>query len=46
MQRLSIKYYRYIIIKIEAIIDKPSTLIFKKLKKAIKLKIMVVKGVK
>ena len=32
MRGLTIKYYKYIIEKIEAIVDKLSTFIFKKLK--------------
>ena len=40
MQGLPIKYRRYVIEKIGAIADKPSTLIFKKLKKAVESKIV------
>ena len=46
MQGLPIKYRRYIIEKIGAVVDKPSTLIFKRLKKAIKLRIIAIESAK
>ncbi len=44
--RLPTDYRRHIIEKTGAIADKPSTLVFKKLKEAIKLKIMAAEGAK
>jgi len=38
------KYYKYIIKKTGAVVDKFSIFIFKKLKKAIELKIMAIKN--
>jgi len=46
MQGLPIKYYRHVIEKIGAVADEPSTLIFKRLKKAIELRIMAIENVK
>jgi hypothetical protein len=43
---LPIKYYRHIIEKIGAVADKPSTLIFKRLKEAIKSRIIAIEGAK
>jgi hypothetical protein len=40
MQGLPIKYYRYAIEQTGAIVDKPSTLVFKRLKKVIELRIV------
>ena len=45
MYRLSIKYYGYIIKMTGAVIDEPNTFIFKRLKKAIKPRIVAIKGV-
>ena len=44
MRGLLIKYYRYIIEKTGAVIDKPSTLIFKRLKEAVELRIVAVES--
>ena len=44
MQSLPIKYYRYIIEQIEAVVDKPSTFIFKRLKEAVELRIMAIEN--
>ena len=46
MQGLPIKYHRHVIEKTGAIADKPSTLIFKKLKKAVKLRIVATENAK
>jgi len=46
MQGLPIKYHRHAIEKIGAIADKPSTLIFKRLKEAIELRIIATENVK
>jgi len=46
MRKLFIKYYRYIIEKAEAVANKPSTFIFKKLKQAVLLQITAIKGAK
>ena len=46
MQRLFIKCYRYIIEKIKAVADKFSIFIFKRLKKAVELRIIAVENVK
>jgi len=46
MQGLPIKYYRHVIEKTGAVADEPSTLIFKRLKEAIKLRIIAVENVK
>ena len=46
MQGLPTKYCRHIIEKTGAVADKLSTFIFKRLKKAIKLKIMATKNAK
>ena len=40
MRGLPIKYRRYIMEKIGAVADEPSTLIFKRLKEAVELRIM------
>ena len=40
MRELPIKYYRHVIKKIGAVVDKPSTFVFKRLKKAIKSRII------
>ena len=42
MQGLPIKYYRYAIEQTGAIVDKPSTLVFKRLKKVIELRIVAI----
>ena len=44
MRGLPIKYRRYIIEKIGAVVDEPSTLIFKRLKEAVELRIMAVES--
>ena len=46
MRGLPIKYCRHVIEKIGAVVDKPSTLIFKRLKEAIKLRIVAIEGAK
>jgi len=46
MRGLPIKYHRHIIEQIGAVADKPSTLIFKRLKKAIELRIVAIEGTK
>jgi len=46
MRRLPIKYHRYAIERTGAVVDKPSTLIFKRLKEAIELKIIAIENVK
>ena len=40
MRGLPIKYYRYAIEQIGAVVDKPSTFIFKRLKEAVESRIM------
>ena len=40
MRGLPIKYYRYAIEQIEAVVDKPSTFVFKRLKEAIESRIL------
>ena len=46
MRRLPIKYRRYIIERIGAVVDEPSTLIFKRLKEAIELRIIAIESAK
>ena len=46
MRGLPIKYYRYIIEKTGAAVDEPSTIIFKRLKEAIELRIIAIEGTK
>jgi len=46
MQGLPVKYRRYVIEKTGAVADKPSTLIFKRLKEAIELRIVTIEGAK
>jgi len=46
MQGLPIKYYRHAIEKTGAVADKPSTLMFKRLKEAVELRIIAAKNVK
>ena len=46
MRGLPIKYRRYIIEKIGAVADEPSTLIFKRLKEAIELRIIAIESAK
>ena len=46
MRGLPIKYCRYIIERIGAVVDKPSTLIFKRLKEAIELRIIATENAK
>ena len=42
MRGLPIKYRRHIIEKIGAVVDEPSTLIFKRLKEAVELRIIAI----
>ena len=44
MRGLPIKYRRYIIEKTGAVVDEPSTLIFKRLKEAIELRIIAIES--
>ena len=44
MRGLPIKYRRYIIEKTGAVADKPSTLIFERLKEAIELRIIAIES--
>ena len=44
MRELLIKYYRHVMEKTEAVADKPSTLIFKRLKKAVELRIIAIEN--
>ena len=46
MRRLPIKYRRYIMEKTGAVVDEASTLIFKRLKEAIELKITAAENAK
>ena len=46
MRGLPINYRRHIIEKIGAVVDEPRTLIFKRLKKAVELRIMAIEGAK
>jgi len=46
MRGLPIKYRKYIIEKTEAVADEPSTLMFKRLKEAIELRIVAIEGAK
>ena len=46
MRGLPIKYRRHAIEKIGAVVDEPSTLIFKRLKEAVELRIMAIEGAK
>jgi len=46
MRGLPIKYRRYVIEKIGAVADKPSTLVFKRLKKAVESRIVTIEGAK
>ena len=46
MRGLPIKYRRHIIEKIGAVVDEPSTLIFKRLKEAIELRIIAIESAK
>ena len=46
MQGLPVKYRRHVIEKIGAVADKPSTLVFKRLKEAIESRIVTVEGAK
>jgi len=46
MWGLPIKYRRYIIEKTGAVVDEPSTLIFKRLKKAVELRIVAAESAK
>ena len=46
MRGLPIKYYRHAIEKTGAVADEPSTLIFKRLKEAIELRIVAIEGAK
>jgi hypothetical protein len=44
MRGLPIKYRRYIIEKIGAVVDKPRTLVFKRLKEAVELRIIAIEN--
>ena len=46
IQGLPIKYHRHAIEKIGAVADEPSTLVFKRLKEAVELRIVTVEGAK
>jgi hypothetical protein len=46
MRGLPIKFRRHTIEKIGAVADKPSTLVFKRLKKAVELRIVAIEGAK
>jgi hypothetical protein len=46
MRGLPIEYRRHIIEKTGAVVDKPSTLIFKRLKEAIESRIIAIEGAK
>ena len=46
MQRLPINYRRHVIKKIGAVADEPRTLIFKRLKEAVELRIVAIEGAK
>ena len=46
MRGLPIKFRRHVIEQIGAVADKPSTLMFKRLKKAVELRIVAVEGAK
>jgi hypothetical protein len=46
MRGLPIKYRRYTIEKIGAVVDKPSTLVFERLKEAVELRIVAIEGAK
>ena len=46
MRGLPIKYRRYVIEKTGAVVDKPRTLVFKRLKKAVELRIVAIEGAK
>jgi len=46
MRGLPIEYYRHVIEKIGAIVDEPSTLVFKRLKEAVELRIMAAENIK
>ena len=46
MRGLFIKYYRHTIEKTGAVAEEPSTLVFKRLKKAVKSRIMAAENVK
>ena len=46
MRGLPIKYRRHVIEKTGAVADEPSTLIFERLKEAVKLRIVAIEGAK
>ena len=46
MRGLPIKYYRYAIEQIGAVVDKPSTFIFKRLKEAVESRIIATENAK
>ena len=46
MRGLPIKYRRHVIEKIGAVADEPSTLVFKRLKEAVELRIVAIEGAK
>ena len=46
MQGLPIKFRRHVIEKTGAVVDKPSTLVFKRLKETVELRIVAIEGAK
>jgi hypothetical protein len=46
MRGLPIEFYRHVIEQIGAVADEPSTLIFKRLKEAVELRIVAIEGAK
>ena len=46
MRGLPINYRRHVIEKTGAVVDEPSTLVFKRLKEAVELRIVAVEGAK
>jgi hypothetical protein len=46
MRGLPIKYRRHVMEKTGAVVDEPSTLIFKRLKEAVELRIVAIEGAK
>ena len=46
MRGLPIKYRRHVMEKTGAVVDDPSTLIFKRLKEAVELRIVAIEGAK
>jgi len=46
MRGLPVEYHRHVMEKTGAIVDEPSTLIFKRLKEAVELRIVTIEGAK